>query len=122
MRAAAWTAMLIFIGGISGNFKVTLELAQLHSAHQGTTGKEAFEEASAVVVRLQLPWNKVARIGTDGTPAMGGTERGALSALQCMMKRLSVNSNQTVLFCAIHQELHSPLFSYLLAAYSLICQ
>lgn len=65
----ARTALLVFI---SENFQLTRGLALLHAAHGRTPGPGVFEEASAARERLQLPWNKVARSCTDGTPAMAG--------------------------------------------------
>ncbi|KAK4881849.1 hypothetical protein RN001_005168 [Aquatica leii] len=62
--------LLVFIRGINNSFEVTEELAAMKSIKTTTTGEDLFKEVSEIFDDLNLDWNKLTAITTDGAPSM----------------------------------------------------
>ena len=63
--------LLIFLRGITTDFKITGELAAMQSMKGTTTGSDLFTEVNACVEKLGLKWDKLAGVTTDGCPKTG---------------------------------------------------
>lgn len=66
-----------------------------------TKQEDLFATVCSAIDDMKLPWNKVAGIITDGTPAMAG-ERNGLTTLVC--NKVSKEGGKAIkLHCIIHQ-------------------
>ena len=71
------TAQLaVFVRGVDDNFNVTEELAGLCSLKETTTGQDIFRELENTMQALDLDYNKLVGITTDGAPSMAGVRSG----------------------------------------------
>lgn len=60
--------LLVFVCGITENFKITEELAAMQSMKGTTTGSDLFTEVYACFEKLGLKWDKLVCITSDGCP------------------------------------------------------
>ncbi|XP_074513994.1 general transcription factor II-I repeat domain-containing protein 2A-like [Sebastes fasciatus] len=96
--------LLIFIRGISTDFKITEELAAMQSMKGTTTGSDLFTEVNACLDKLELKWDKLAGVTTDGCPNLTGKNVGLLKRMQDKVKEMNPEQKLTFLHCIIHQE------------------
>jgi len=96
--------LLVFVRGVTDDFVVSEELVQLCSMKSNTTGKDIAKETIAAIDKLQLPWDKLAGITTDGAPAMTGKREGAATIIAKHAADVSNNDNVMKYHCIIHQE------------------
>ncbi|GCC27968.1 hypothetical protein chiPu_0006394 [Chiloscyllium punctatum] len=64
--------LLIFVHGITTDFKITEELAAMQSMKGTTTGNDLFTKVNACLDTLGLKWDKLAGVTTDGCPNLTG--------------------------------------------------
>ena len=74
--------LLIFLRGITTDFKITEELAAMQSMKGTTTASDLFTEVNACVEKLGLKWDKLAGVTTDGCPNLTGKNVGLLKRMQ----------------------------------------
>lgn len=60
--------LLVFVRGITQDFKITEELAAMQSMKGTTTGSDLFTEVNACMDRMGLKWDRLAGVTTDGCP------------------------------------------------------
>ena len=95
--------LLVFIRGINNSFEVTEELAAMKSIKTTTTGEDLFKEVSEIFDDLNLDWNKLTAITTDGAPSMVGRHNGLVARLR--KKVLESNGSPPLdIHCIIHQQ------------------
>lgn len=96
--------LLVFIRGINNSFEVTEELAAVKSIKRTTTGADLFREVSDISDDLNLDWNKLTAVTTDGAPSMVGRHNGRLVA-RLRKKVLESNGSPPLdIHCIIHQQ------------------
>ena len=99
------TAQLaIFIRGITGNFDVIEEFAELIPMKGTTRGEDIAQAILECTGRMQLDLSKFVSATTDGTPAMVGPHKGAITVLQNHVASLGFSNTIIKLRCIIHQE------------------
>ena len=64
--------LLIFVRGISENFEITEELLSMESMKDTTTGGDIFECVGNAFRTMELPWQKMVSVTTDGCPSLRG--------------------------------------------------
>lgn len=94
--------LLIFLRGVDNEMNVTEELLDLRSLKSQTRGTDLFSSVCAAVDDMELPWNKISGIITDGAPSMTG-ERSGLATL-ISNKVSEEGGNAVKLHCIIHQQ------------------
>ena len=95
--------MLVFIRGIDKDFQITEELAALHSLKGTTTGLDVFERLQETLRSLNLDWNKLTSVTTDGAKSMVGRLTGLIGRINTQMEDIGVNF-PIALHCIIHQQ------------------
>ncbi|XP_045118463.1 general transcription factor II-I repeat domain-containing protein 2B-like [Portunus trituberculatus] len=71
------TAQLaIFVRGITAEFDTREELLSLEAMHGTTTGEDLFESLVSSMNKLELTFEKLSGLTTDGAPAMVGSQKG----------------------------------------------
>ncbi|XP_078120393.1 general transcription factor II-I repeat domain-containing protein 2A-like [Sander vitreus] len=93
--------LLIFLRGITADFQVTEELAAMQSMKGTTTGNDLFTEVNAC---LDMKWDKLAGVTTDGCPNLTGKNVGLLKRMQDKVTEINPVQKLTFLHCIIHQE------------------
>ena len=95
--------LLIFVHGIDKNFNVCEELLQLCSLKGTTTGDDLFRSLEQAMESLQLPWQKLVSVTTDGGRNMSRVNKGLVGRIKTKMT--GIGCNIPVFFhCIIHQE------------------
>ncbi|XP_023812089.1 general transcription factor II-I repeat domain-containing protein 2B-like [Oryzias latipes] len=94
--------LLIFLRGITAEFQITEELAAMRSMKGTTTGQDLFREVNACLDMLELKWDKLVGVTTDGCPNLTGKNVGLLKRMQDKMTEIV--QKLTFLHCIIHQE------------------
>lgn len=94
----------IFIRGVDSSLNVTEELLALRPMHGTTTGHDLYEEVSRCVNEMELPWQKLVGLTTDGAPAMCGHRSGLVAKIREKMQQENVTGELTAYHCIIHQE------------------
>lgn len=69
-----------------------------------TRGEDLYEQVSAVIERMKLPWSKLANVTTDGLPNLTGKKVGLLKRIQDKVKEENHDQDVIFLHCIIHQE------------------
>ncbi|CAI9723916.1 transcription factor II-I repeat domain-containing 2-like [Octopus vulgaris] len=98
------TQLLIYIRGIDENFEITEELLSMESLKDTTTGKDLFNSVINSSIRSGLTLNKLARITTDGAPALTGKHSGLVKLLNDKIKEDFPLHSVLSFHCIIHQE------------------
>ncbi|XP_069492317.1 general transcription factor II-I repeat domain-containing protein 2A-like [Ambystoma mexicanum] len=94
------TAQLaIFVRGVTKEFQIVEELLDLCSMKGKTTGQDIFNDVKRVLLKFNLPEDKLCGLTTDGAPAMIGKHNGFVSLMA-----KSVPQNVITHHCIIHQE------------------
>ncbi|XP_078495376.1 general transcription factor II-I repeat domain-containing protein 2A-like [Ciona intestinalis] len=96
--------LLIFVRGISENFEITEELLSMESMKGTTTGKDYFECVQNAMHTMQLPWQKLSSVTTDGCPSLTGKKVGLLKRLGDHVAEVDCTRELIFLHCIIHQE------------------
>lgn len=96
--------LLIFLRGITKDFQITEELASMQSMKGTTTGKDLMTEVNTCLEKLQLKWDKLAGVTTDGCPNLTGKNVGLLKRMQDKVTEINPEQKLTFLHCIIHQE------------------
>lgn len=100
------TAQLaIFIRGITDEFDTREELLSLEAMHDTTTGEDLFERLVVSVKKLELTFEKLSGITTDGAPAMVGSQKGLVAFVKKELTHLGLDPSELIVcHCIIHQE------------------
>lgn len=102
---ASDTAQLsVFVRGVDSNLCVTEELLGFKAMHGTTTGKEIFEEVCKCVAEINLPWDKLVGLTTDGAPAMSRKKNGLVGRIREKMREENCAGELSVYHCILHQE------------------
>ena len=64
--------LLIFVRGITENFEITEKLLSMESMKDTTTGEDIFECVKNTFRTMELPWQKMVSVTTDGCPSLTG--------------------------------------------------
>jgi hypothetical protein len=95
--------LLIFVRGIDENFNVFEELLQLCSLKGTTTGEDLFRHLEQALVSMQLPWEKLVSVTTDGGRNMSGQNKGLVGRIKT--KLAEIGCDMPLFFhCIVHQE------------------
>ncbi|KAM4043803.1 general transcription factor II-I repeat domain-containing protein 2-like [Anomaloglossus baeobatrachus] len=100
------TAQLaILIRGITAEFGIREELLSLEAMHGSTRGEDLFEKLVLAMKKLELSFEKLSGLTTDGAPAMVGSQKGLIAFVKKEMNRLSLDPSDLIIcHCIIHQE------------------
>ena len=102
---ASDTAQLaIFVQGITDNFDVIEEFAELIPMKGTTRGEDIAQAILECTGRMQLDLSKFVSATTDSAPAMIGSHKGAIAVLQNHVASLGFCNTIIKLQCIIHQE------------------
>jgi len=96
--------LLIFILGISDSSEITENFLAMESMKEKMRGEDVYNQVSAVIERMKLPWSKIANVTTDGSPNVTGKKVGLLEILQEKVKEENPDQDVIFLHCIIHQE------------------
>ena len=95
--------LLIFVRGITPDFKITEELAAMRSMKGTTTGSDLFTEVNECMDTLGLKWDRLAGVTTDGCPNLTGKNVGLLKRMQDKVTEIDADQKLVFLHCIIHQ-------------------
>lgn len=100
------TAQLaIFVRGITAEFDTREELLSLEAMHGTTTGEDLFESLVSSMNKLELTFEKLSGLTTDGAPAMVGSQKGLIAFVKKELNRLCLDPSDLIIcHCIIHQE------------------
>ncbi|GCC37974.1 hypothetical protein chiPu_0016485 [Chiloscyllium punctatum] len=96
--------LLIFVHGITMDFKITEELAAMQSTKGTKTGNDLFTEVNACLDTLGLKWEKLAGVTTDDCTNLMGKNVGLLKRMQDKVTEIDPEQKLVFLHCIIHQE------------------
>ena len=96
--------LLIFVGGITENFEITEELLSMESMKNTTTGEDIFDCVENTFRTMELPWQKMVNVTTDGCPLLTGKNVGLLKRLSDRVAEVDCTRELIFLRCIIHQE------------------
>ncbi|KAJ8872490.1 hypothetical protein PR048_026096, partial [Dryococelus australis] len=83
---------LIFVRGVEDNFELTEQLAGLYSMQSQTTGKAIANQVNKCVTeRLQITYENLVVICTDGAPSMCGKNIGAVTLVEKLADKNIIN-------------------------------
>jgi hypothetical protein len=95
--------LLIFVRGIDENFNVFEELLQLCSLKGTTTGEDLFRHLEQALVSMQLPWEKLVSVTTDGGRNMSGQNKGLVGRIKTKLAEICCDM-PLFFHCIVHQE------------------
>ncbi|XP_063768169.1 general transcription factor II-I repeat domain-containing protein 2-like [Eleginops maclovinus] len=95
--------LLVFVRGITPDFKITEELAAVRSMKGTTTGSDLFTEVNACMDTLGLKWDRLAGVTTDGCPNLTGKHVGLLKRMQDKVTEVDADQKLVFLHCIINQ-------------------
>lgn len=100
------TAQLaVFVRGITAEFDIREELLSLEAMHGTTRGEDLFERLVLSMKKLELTFEKLSGLTTDGAPAMVGSQKGLVAFVKKELSRLNLDPNDLIIcHCIIHQE------------------
>ena len=96
--------LLIFLWGITCNFKFTEELAAMQPMKGTTTGSDLFTEVNACMDKLGLGWDRLAGVTTDGCLNLTGKNFGLLKRMQDKVSELNAEQKLVFIHWIIHQQ------------------
>ncbi|XP_077969525.1 general transcription factor II-I repeat domain-containing protein 2-like [Styela clava] len=99
--------LLIFVRGITCDFKITEEIAAIRPMKGTTTGADIFSEVDASMDKLGLKWEKLAGVTTDGCPNLTGKNVGLLKRMKDRVNEIDPKQQLVFLHCIIHQQVSS---------------
>lgn len=81
------TAQLaIFIRGVDNNLSITEELLNIIHLKNTTTGEDILSSVEKAVESINLSWDKLASVATDGAPAMVRCNTGFVGHLKSKLR------------------------------------
>lgn len=87
------------------NFNITEEMLSLQSMKDTTTGEDIFQELKKSMARLNVKFDKLHGISTDGAPAMVGNKLDLIAKIKSEMTNMNLDAKELyVLHCIIHQQ------------------
>jgi len=95
--------LIIFVRGINQNFEVCEELATLKSLKDATTGENIFLSLTETLDELELNWEKLTCVTTDGAKSMVGCNIGLIGRLNRLFDIKNI-CQPMYLHCIIHQQ------------------
>lgn len=95
--------LLVFVRGITPDFKITEELAAMRSMKGTTTGSDLLTEVNECMDTLGLKWDRLAGVTTDGCPNITGKNVGLLKRMQDKVTEIDADQKLVFLHCIIHQ-------------------
>ena len=93
--------LLIFVRGISENFEIIEELLSMESMKHTTTGEDIFECVENAFRTMELPWQKMVSVTTDGCPSLTGKNVGLLKRLSDRVAEVDCTRELIFLRCII---------------------
>ena len=96
--------LLIFVRGISENFEITEELLSMESMKDTTTREDIFECVKNALRTMELSWQNMVSVTTDGCPSLTGKNVGLLKRLSDRVAEVDCTRELIFLHCIIHQE------------------
>lgn len=97
------TQFLLFVRGIDENFNVYEELIKMCSLKCTTTGEDLFHYLEQSLKLLQLSWEKLISVTTDGGKNMSGQNKGVVGRIITRQKD-SGSAAPLIFHCIVHQE------------------
>lgn len=95
--------VLLFFRGVSSNFELTEELAELISLHGTTTGDDIFKEVQlTLATKYNLPLSRLKCVTTDGGRNMCGKNAGFVGRINADCEANGISKPLTV-HCVLHQ-------------------
>ena len=94
--------LIIFIRGVDKNFCVIEDIAGLRSKDT-TTGNDIFKEFEFVMETLDLKWDKLYSVTTDGAPNMTGNINGLVGHIAQKARENNIDPPASF-HCIIHQQ------------------
>jgi len=95
--------LLIFLRGVSEDFKITEELLALVSLKDRTRGCDILDAVCGAMDESGLQWSSLVGITTDGAPSMTGANSGVVALLR--EKVIEKGGSEIIHYhCIIHQE------------------
>lgn len=95
--------VLLFIRGVNKDFKITEELADVHSMESRTTGIEIFAKVNETICNLGLDFKCLKGVTTDGGKSMCGTKTGVVGKI-CNTVESAGGVKPMIFHCIIHQQ------------------
>ena len=89
--------------GIDATFQVTEELAALQSLKGMTTGEDIFLKLCETLKMLELKWENLKSVTTDGAKNMIGSKFWVVGRINVEMEHLNID-HPMQLHCIIHQQ------------------
>ena len=105
--------LAIFIRGITDNFDVFEEFAELISIKGTTRGGDMAQAILECTGRMQLDLSKFVSATTKSAPAIIGSHKGAIAVLQNHAASLGFSNTVMKLQCLIHQEVLASKVTHL---------
>lgn len=91
--------LLVFLRGITQDFKITEKLAASRSMKGMTTGSDLFKEVDACMAKLGLKWGKLVGVTTDGCANLTGKNVGLLKQIQDKVPELGTEHTLVLIHC-----------------------
>lgn len=95
--------VLLFVRGVNSEFKITEELADVHSMESRTTGVEIFAKINETICNLGLDFKHLKGVTTDGGKSMCGTKTGVVGNI-CNSVKEAGGGKPMIFHCIIHQQ------------------
>lgn len=96
--------LLIYIRGISSDFNIAEELAQVRTIKGTTKGVDFLREVLQCMAEKGLSLKNLTSVTTDGCPSMIGKKIGFVTLLQKEVSKKFPTKQLLCLHCIIHQE------------------
>ena len=96
--------LLIFVRSITENFEFTEEFLSMESMKDTTTGEDIFECVENAFCTMELPWQKMVSVTSDGCPSLTGKNVGLLKRLSDRVAEVDCTRELIFLHCIIHQD------------------
>lgn len=69
-----------------------------------TTGEDIFKELEKSFVELELKWDKLISITTDGCPSLTGQNKGLIAIIKIKIEETNSGQELFPFHCIIHQQ------------------
>ncbi|XP_068613487.1 general transcription factor II-I repeat domain-containing protein 2-like [Brachionichthys hirsutus] len=95
--------LLVFVRGITKDFKITEDLVTVRSTTGTAPGSDAFAAVSASLEKLGLRWDRLVGVTTDGSPNLTGASAGLLKRMQDRVSEVNPEVTLVFLHFIVHQ-------------------